>query len=105
MTAITPSAGPGTSSRQLARLVATAAGACSAVVDEHYQLTAIVVERPTAEHETQTVVVEIIHDQSSAEQCWSAMASDELRQIQTPISHGNTAKAAINSIAWSTLDA
>jgi hypothetical protein len=33
------------------------------------------------------------------------MAMDELRQIETPLSHGDTAKAAIDGIARSTLDA
>jgi hypothetical protein len=91
--------------RQLARRVAAATGAPSAQVDEHYDLTAIVVQRPTSAHETHTLVVELIHDRHNPEHRWLATATDELRQTQTPLSHGHTAKAAIAGINWSTLDA
>jgi hypothetical protein len=104
MTATVHGAGRGTRPWQLARLVAAAVGACGAHVDEHYQLTAIVVQRDTAEHETQNVVVEIVQDRHDPEHPWTAMAMDELRQTETPLSHGRTAKAAINGIAWSALD-
>jgi hypothetical protein len=43
--------------------------------------------------------------QHDREHRWTAMAMDELRQIETPLSHGDTAKAAIDGIARSTLDA
>jgi NADPH-dependent 2,4-dienoyl-CoA reductase/sulfur reductase-like enzyme len=104
MTATVHGAGRGVRPWQLARLVAAAAGACSAHIDEHYQLTAIVVQRHSPAYETQTVVVELVHDRRNAEHRWTAMAIDELRQIETPLSHGHTAKAAINGIAWSALD-
>jgi hypothetical protein len=104
MTATLRGAGRGTRPWQLARLVAAAAGACSAHVDEPYQLTAIVVQRHSPTYERQTVVVELVHDRCNAEHQWTAMAIDELRQTATPLSHGHTAKAAINGINWSTLD-
>jgi hypothetical protein len=104
MTATVRRAGRGTRPWQLARLVAAAAGACSAHVDEHQQLTAIVVQRHSPTYEKQTMVVELVHDRHNTEHRWTAMAIDELRQTETPLSHGRTANAAINGIVWSTLD-
>ena len=90
--------------RRLAHLVAGAAHAPTAHVDEHYDLTAIVIERPTNGSGSQTVVVELIHTRNHAEHRWSVLAIDELRDLQTPLSHGRTAREAIAGIAWTALD-
>ena len=90
--------------RRLAHLVADAAHASTAHGAEQYDLTAVVVERPAATCGSQTVVVELMHTRDHAEHPWTALVIDELRDLQTPLSHGRTAREAIAGIAWTVLD-
>lgn len=88
---------------QLAQLVADATGASSAQVDEHYTMTAIVIERPAHGH-IQTIVVELVdHGTGHGNQRWNATAYDELHNSATGLSNGPTPQHALAAINWASL--
>lgn len=89
---------------ELVGLLARAAGATSAVIDERYTVTAIIVEREVRGL-SQTVLVELLDagPEAGAER-WLAIAYDDLRGVQTPSPTAATVAAVIERLDWSALD-
>jgi predicted phosphoribosyltransferase len=89
----------------LVDLVTDCRGISSAVLDEHYTLTAIVAQRRRVDSTAQTVVVELIdRGVATGKQRWAAAVHDELRDVASPMSTAPTANQALNRIAWDYLD-
>lgn len=80
-----------------------AAAASSALIDEHYTVTVVVLEREI-DQMPQTLVVELIDTAATpADQRWQAVAYDELRDLRTPTVTGPTIEAVISQLPWSRL--
>ena len=91
--------------QELIDLVAARRGIASAVLDEHYILTAIVADRRRADATAQTVVIEFIdRGQSAGAQRWTAAVYDELRELATPLAEAGSAKDALDRLDWKQLD-
>jgi hypothetical protein len=89
----------------LVDLVAECSGISSAVLDEHYTLTATVAQRRRADSTAQTVVVKFIdHGPKAGELRWTAAAHDELRELATPTTSAPTAQHAVTRLDWKRLD-
>lgn len=92
----TDAAGPTT----LARLVAEAAGAATATADDHYTVTAVMLEQDCC-GQTHTVLVELLEDHLRTDDArWSAIAIDELDERRAEPSRGPTAAEAVRGIDW-----
>ena len=84
----------------LARLVAEAAGVATATADDHYTVTAVMLEHDYCGL-THTVLVELLEDHLRADdQRWTAIAIDELDQQMSQPGHGHTAADAVRGIDW-----
>ena len=96
---------PGAALAELVELVRQSAHARSAVVDQQYTVTAIMVERTIAGGQSQCLLTELLHDdQAEPGRQWTAIAYDEINdRLAGPI-HGASARQAINDIPWTTLD-
>ncbi len=83
----------------------TRLGITSAVLDEHYTLTALVADRRRADATAQTLVVQFIdRGENAGAQRWTAAAYDELRDLAPPLSQAGTARDALDRIDWTHLD-
>lgn len=84
----------------LARLVAEAAGVASAIVDDHYTVTAVMLEHDCC-GQNHTILVELLEDHlRTDDQRWTAIAIDELDQQMSAPGRGHTAADAVRGIDW-----
>ena len=90
--------------RRLAHLVADAAHASTAHGAEHYDPTAILVDRPAATCGSQTVVVELIHTHDHAEHRWTALAIDDPATYRLRSATAAPPGRRSPGIAWTALD-
>jgi hypothetical protein len=84
----------------LARLVAEAAGVATATADDHYTVTAVMLEQDCCGL-THTVLVELLEDHLRTDDGrWTAIAIDELDQQMSEPGRGHTAADAVHGIDW-----
>jgi hypothetical protein len=84
----------------LARLVAEAAGVTTAIADDQYTITAVMLEQDCCglRH---TLLVELLEDHLRADEGrWTAIAIDELDQQMAQPGRGRTAADALRGIDW-----
>jgi hypothetical protein len=84
----------------LAGLLAQDPGVTSAVVDDQYTLTAVMVERDCCGRSGPVLVELIENHERSDDAVWLAVAIDDFGQTQSPSSRGETPAAAIRGIDW-----
>lgn len=86
-------------------LLLSAAPASTAVVDEQYTITAVMLERQRADGQQQSVLVELLDaGEDRGAQRWMAMAYDDLRQLTTTAVRAGTVEAVIGQIPWQQLE-
>jgi hypothetical protein len=91
---------------ELLDALTAASGASRVAIDEQYTATVFVLERTRPDGMRQSVVVELVDSgpRAPADQRWTALAYDELRDQRTGTCSARTATAAIRSLRWSELD-
>ena len=90
---------------EIADLIWHHSGASRAVLDQHYELTAVMIRRRSASGTRQELLVEVIHEaRGDVGREWMLVARDDLRDSSIGPKYGSTLPAVLAEVVWDDLD-